>query len=348
MIETIQVKTSTLAEFPVSKNRQPETNGAGLLAEENLVSDPYIYGFRYETQVDAEGVTRHVMIPLTLEDIRHPQEDDHRMHTYDHERYCHYVIDVFKRQLADRPDAVVLPDVRTAWDKPHLKPNTPDVSIVFGVKKVKNWSTFYESEEGTRPKLVVEITSPTTRKVDLVNKLSDYEQAGVDYYVIIDEYKRRSKWNYRLLGFQLTPQGYVELPLNKDGWLWLDIVEVWLAWQNEELVCLDKHGKLLPNYTLLAKQKESETKARQEAETRAEMEAKARQVEAKARQEAETRAEMEAKARQAETKARQAETKARQEAETRAEAETKARQELEARLQEMEAELRRLKAQENS
>jgi Uma2 family endonuclease len=229
--------------------------------------DPYIYGYRYESRVLEDGSCEHIQIPLTLEDILHPEEDDHRMHCHKHERGCKYLAYVLEMQLADNPNAVVLADVRIAWNKPHIKPHTPDISVVFNVKQEQNWSTFYEAREGTRPTLVIEITSPATRSTDLVNKLSEYEDAGVAYYMIVDEYKRRGVWKKRLLGYELTATGYQQIEPDKRGWLWLKPVQLWLAWKGDNLVCYNKAGELIPTYTEI-------THAHEDAQSRAEAETK--------------------------------------------------------------------------
>ncbi|MDM8530425.1 Uma2 family endonuclease [Anaerolineales bacterium HSG25] len=292
--------STTKSQVESSKPQQPPINS----------HDPYVYGWRYEAKLNEEGAQYHARIPLTLEDVLHPQEDDFRMHSYDHERICKYLSDVFEMQLSDNPTAVILADVRVAWDKPDIKPHTPDISVVFEVKHHQNWSTFYEAQEGTRPILAVEITSPSTRHVDLVEKFDEYEHAGLAYYVIIDKHKRWGEWRRRLLGYQLTPTGYEQITPNEQGWLWLEPVQIWLTWEDDNLVCYNQTGERIPDYTNI-------TKAYAEAQTRAENEAKVRR-------EAENRA-----------------TKA----EARASAEKQARLEMEERLKQLEAELQTLKKQ---
>ncbi|GIW02687.1 hypothetical protein [Roseiflexus sp.] len=41
--------------------------------------------------------------------------------SYDHQRRVRYLTNVFLARTADRPDAVVLSDVRIAWDVPDLR-----------------------------------------------------------------------------------------------------------------------------------------------------------------------------------------------------------------------------------
>jgi len=279
-------------------------------------ADPFVYGWRQVQKIGLEGETIYERVPLTLEDLLHPQEDDYRMHNFEHEQLCSYLLGVFQAQLAADPTAVVMADVRVAWDKPNLLPHTPDISVVFGVKQAQNWSTFYEAEEGIRPTLIVEVVSPSTRSLDLVDKLSEYEEAEVPFYVIIDSFKKRGKTQRRLIGYELTPHGYRPMPLIDDERLWLPPVRVGLALNDElGLECYDEHGTFMPNYAGL-------NQAKIKAENKAKVEAKARvQAQALAKAESKARAEAESRATEAETRVLEAES----------------------HLRDLEAELRRLK-----
>src|SRR6266498_817186 len=83
------------------------------VASEKL--DPFRYGWRYVTRKNLDGKSKVEMIPLTLEDALHPQEEDRYMITDAHTRDTIYLRDVFEAQLADRAGTVVLHDCRVAW-----------------------------------------------------------------------------------------------------------------------------------------------------------------------------------------------------------------------------------------
>ncbi|MGB9751796.1 hypothetical protein [Roseiflexus castenholzii] len=91
--------------------------------------------------------------------------------SYDYQRCVRYLTNVFLVRTADRPDAVVLSDVRIAWDVPDLRPHGPDIMVIFGVQTVRNWSAFDVAQEGVRPILIVEVTLPETRRFDLYEKV---------------------------------------------------------------------------------------------------------------------------------------------------------------------------------
>ena len=265
--------------------------------------DVYLYGWREVPHPSPNGTSQMVRIPLTRKDVLHPQVGDFRMHSDNHERFCIYLYNVLTAQLADDPTAVVLHDVRVAWAAPDVDPHGPDLAVIWDVKARKNWSTFDEKVEGSRPGLIIEVTSPRTRSLDLVDKVDEYEAAKVPYYVIIDRYRKRSKTHSRLLGYQLTSSGYVSLQPNEQGWLWIEPVQIWLALKNHQVICYDKHKRPFKGYAevsdayLQAKNRAAqETYARMQAEARAETEAKAR-AKAEARIEVETLARAKAEAR---------------------------------------------------
>ena len=81
-----------------------------------------------------------------------------------HQGICVYLYNVFRGLLATMPSSVVLHDVGVAWDVQDLKPHCPDIAVIFGIRQPQNWSTFDVAEQGVRPALIVEVTSPETRR----------------------------------------------------------------------------------------------------------------------------------------------------------------------------------------
>jgi len=289
-------------------------------------TEPF-YGWRFIRRELPDGTVEWDQVPLTYEDVLHPEEGDQVTHSSIHQRRWHYLREVFERQVADDPSAVVLDDVRIEWDVPDLRPHGPDLMVIFGVRERKNWSTFRVAEEGVRPALIVEITSPETRGHDVMTKVDHYELAGVPLYVIVDAVERRGRPGVRLIGYTLTPEGYRVLAPDDQGRLWLAPVRVWLGVHDGEIICYDDSGRPLGDHLALVRALQAEEQARREAEARA-------VAEEQARREAEARAMAEEQAR------REAEARA-IEAETRATAEQRARLAAEARVRELEEALRR-------
>jgi Uma2 family endonuclease len=312
--------------------------------------DLFRYGWRYVKRVRSDGEVEYEEVPLRAEDLLHPEEGDHVTHTPLHQRICTYIINVFEALLAHDPSAVVLNDCRIAWDMPNLRPYGPDIAVIFGVSERRNWGTFDVAEEGARPSLVIEVTSPDTRINDLTYKLEGYDLAGVAMYIIIDIVERRGQELPRLMGYHQVNGVYTMMTPNEYGWLRLEPVGIWLGIEDGEIVCYDTDGNRFEDYADVANARveaearatEAERRAADEQRARAEAERRAAD-EQRARAEAERRAEAEARTRAEVERRAKAEQLARAEAERRAATEARARADLEARLQALESEMRRLR-----
>jgi colicin import membrane protein len=324
-------------------------------------ADPFRYGWRIVRRDLGDGCFDEELVPLRLIDLLHPEEGDQVLCNYDHQRRVRYLANVFLARVADRPDAVVLSDVRIAWDIPDLRPHGPDLMVIFGVAAVRNWSTFDVAQEQVRPTLIVEVTSPETRRFDLYEKVDHYDLAGVPYYVIVDAVERRGTPTVRVLGFERAGAAYRALTPDARGWLWLEPLRVWIGVRDGEVYCFDAQGRQLGDYAdlvtqvIASEERVAEALAEAKAQAQAWMRAEARAAEAEAQaqreaaraeSEARARAEVEEQARR-EAEARAAEARARAEAEARARVEAEARAEAEARLRALEAELRRLRGEQS-
>jgi hypothetical protein len=282
--------------------------------------DPFRYGWRYVRKANEAGKPAWVQVPLTQEDVLHPQEEDFIVQTDAHQRDCQHLKNVLDAHLAGRPGMKVFHDMRTDWGVRGVIPHGPDFVVFEGM--VGEWpptrGTFMVAEVGARPLLVIEVTSPSTRETDLDDKVVEYHKAGVPFYAIVDSRPGEEPRCVRLLGYRATPEGYVRVFPDERGWLWLEPVRLWLAGGGEKLVCYDEHGSRILEHV-------EAVQAIQQADARAEEAAALTEEAVRSRQEAEARAAAEAQARQA--------------------AEAQAA-DVAARLQAMEAELRRLRGQE--
>ena len=230
--------------------------------------DRFRLGWRIRPRITLEGKIEYERIPLTAYDILHPQENDFRVHNNEHRLFCRYLDNVISAQVAHIPGAIVLHDTRVAWDTPDLEPHGPDIALIFNVREDKKWGTFYVTSEGTRPTLIIEVTSPETRRLDLEDKIDEYAQAGVQYYIIVDAHQSRRQPDYRLLGYELTPDGYVDLEPDARGWLWVEPARIWLSLRDEVLECYDVIGNKIGDYTeIVEAYKQAEARA-EEAEER--------------------------------------------------------------------------------
>jgi len=115
-------------------------------------------------------------IPLTIEDVLHPQEEDRATIADLHRQLVVYLTQAMASRVKSIPQAMVVSDLRIDWGDPGPEPHGPDVAVIFNVREYKNWSTFYVADEGTRPTLLIEVTSPSTRFLDFGIKIEEYEQ----------------------------------------------------------------------------------------------------------------------------------------------------------------------------
>ncbi len=286
------------------------------------VADPFRYGWRDVCVTTADGLEEWDRIPLTLEDVLHPQLGDHHVLSDPHNIDCTYLQVVLKARLAGDASAVVLADCGVYWDEPALRHHSPDIAVILGVRQRRAWTTFDVAEEGVRPVLIVEVTSPDTRVNDVVTKVRQYALAGVYRYIIVDARERAGTRRLSLTSYRLSPDGYESDPLDGSGRAWLEPAGIWMGVAvdpvtgADRLACYDPAtGEEIGDYTRIS-QDLAEAQARLESEA--------------ARADAET-----ARA-DAETARADAET-------ARADAEAEARVESENRVRRLEEELRRLR-----
>jgi colicin import membrane protein len=261
--------------------------------------DPFRYGWRYVRITRTDGTEDFDQVPLTLEDVLHPEEGDFIVQTDLHERERTYLRTVSEARLERDPTAVVLSDCRVDWNIPGVRPLGPDLAVFFGVRRRIDWATFDVAAEGARPALVIEITSPETRKNDVGIKVDYYHRAGVPQYVIADvTFEDEDERRMQLIEFRHAPRGYRRFKPNKQGRIWLPAVNLWLGLTHDRLggyirvACFDPDtDREVGDYTAISRELEAEKTARAQAE-------KARaQAEKQAVAEAEARAKAEARIR---------------------------------------------------
>src|SRR3712207_2252800 len=86
-------------------------------------ADPFPYGWRYVQHTLPDGSVRFEQVPLTLEDVLHPQGGDQTPKSLLQQEICAYLFDIFNWRATAKPNGVVLRGVRVAWDVPDLKPH---------------------------------------------------------------------------------------------------------------------------------------------------------------------------------------------------------------------------------
>ncbi len=128
-------------------------------------TDPYLYGWRYVTRSGVNGAVVCDQVPLTLEDVLHPLEDDVIPANTVHGIESEYIRQACESRLSGVTGVLVLADCLVNWDHPSIEPMSPDVTVLFNVADPDlPRGMFFTAREGTRPSAVVEIVSPHTRR----------------------------------------------------------------------------------------------------------------------------------------------------------------------------------------
>jgi Uma2 family endonuclease len=296
--------------------------------------NPFRYGWRNVRITRPDGTQDLDRVPLTLEDVLHPEAGDIIVESDPHDWDRSYLKAVFDARLRDNPKAVVLSDCQVDFNIPDVKPLCPDDAVFQGVRRRIAWTSFNVAEERARPVLVAEVTSPETRSNDLGIKMDYYHRAKVPWYVIADvTYEAGAERRIELFLYRRTRRGYRREPADERGRIWLEPVGLWLGVTRDarggfqRLACYDPAtGEEIGDYTAISRALEEERRARA--------------AEARARERAERRARSEARARARAERALEAEACARAEAE-------RARAEAEATIRRLRAELERARRAES-
>jgi colicin import membrane protein len=231
--------------------------------------DPFRYGWRFQTRPGADGQEICERVPLTPEDVLHPQENDQISQSTVQARDVHYLRSVLEYQLSEQADALVLNDCLIDWGVEGLGNHSPDLSVFTGVRNPKRpRKRFSLVKEGARSSLVIEIVSPDDPKIrnnDVVIKVQEYHRAGVPVYVLIDQQK--SDGPRQVVGYRRTARRYVPLALDKQGRLLIEPLQILLGLRDNEAVCWDvTSGEEFQDYAAINRARQAEAAARQAAE----------------------------------------------------------------------------------
>lgn len=175
---------------------------------------------------------------LLRHDIHYPESDGKPMgETEVHIREIVYVLQALDEHLRDVPDVYVGADLLVYYVPGDPKSFVvPDNFVARGVPRgerriYKIW------EEGQPPCLVVEVTSASSRKEDLVDKKDLYERLGVEEYVLHDPLEEYLK--PPLQGFRLVNGRYQPMFPEADGSLLSRTTGVTLRREEQRLRLID-------------------------------------------------------------------------------------------------------------
>src|SRR4051794_198188 len=135
-------------------------------------NDPFFYGWRYVTKRRPDGTEVQEQVPLSAEDVLHPQEGDFIMQNTAHTRDLTYLQDVLQQRLSGRPGADACSACRVAWNPAGTYAPGPDIAVFLsGVDPAPNFGTFNTARAGVLPAFIIEVVSQSTRHGDLNEKV---------------------------------------------------------------------------------------------------------------------------------------------------------------------------------
>ena len=130
----------------------------------------------------------------------------------------------------------------------------PDFFVVLGTERRldrKSWVVW--GEGGKYPDVIVEILSPSTAKVDCGQKKQIYQDIfrTPDYFWFDPE-------TLELQGFRLMEGQYQAIEPTDRGWLWSDLLGLFLGIYQQQLRYFNREGELIPTPAEVAKQERQE------------------------------------------------------------------------------------------
>jgi Uma2 family endonuclease len=248
------------------------------------------YGWRYVKRTLPEGGETLEQIPLTLEDVLHPQEGDVIPENTDHDADCFYLASVFRSRPLAPPFALVTHDLLVNWGVPGIRNHSPDLAVFVGLSSDPRPTGLLELPDlGGRCELVVEVVSPNTRDNDVVAKMAHYHQVGIPLYVIIDQEKEGGPRTLR--AYKRKPDRYVEIESDDRDRIDVPLLGLILGMRDNHVVCYDlRTDQELGDYTRIVRDLEEASRRLEEADRRSEQQQQAYEDQVEARQQAERRA----------------------------------------------------------
>jgi Uma2 family endonuclease len=259
--------TSKHMTIPASSRKRSDS-----LPSADAAPDPFRFGWRWVKSSLGNGASDESMqVPLTPDDLLHPQEGDEIPENTTQERDRTYLASVLRLSLRDRPRVRVLSDCLVSWGVRGLRNHSPDVSV-FARLRDPQWEggLFRVGVHGARPVLVIEVVSPDAadprvRVNDVVTKVDHYYRAGVPLYAIIDQEEEGGPRT--LLGYRRGARGFARMRLDEQGRLPLKPVGLMLGLRDNVAVCWDaRTGEEILDLTGMAQARAAEAEARKTAE----------------------------------------------------------------------------------
>ena len=155
-------------------------------------------------------------------------EDGEPLETFWHRDAMNLLIDCIDQYFRGRTDYVVGGNQFIYYNE-HQARNIdykgPDFFFVWGRPRHTErsaWVTW--DEEGSLPNVIIELMSPSTRRVDLLSKKTLYQNTFKT-----NDYFCYDPFTGEFFGWTLKDGAYIALEPNANGWLWSNQLQLWLG-----------------------------------------------------------------------------------------------------------------------
>jgi Uma2 family endonuclease len=166
----------------------------------------------------------------------------------------------------DRDDFFIGANLTIYFSREQLKNRDfrgPDFFLVNQTKRKPRRSWVVWEEGGQYPDLIIELLSPATAQVDRTLKKALYQDR-----FHTPEYFWFSPDTLEFAGYRLTGQRYVEIMPNETGYLWSEVLDLFLGVQDGVLRYFEQSGALVPTPEEAANQAQAEVRQAQAKATR--------------------------------------------------------------------------------
>ncbi len=247
--------------------------------------------FRPVAQPDGDVVVEK--IPLTLDVLLHPREDDQVSQSRPHHKKLNPLADTLERFLERQPGVGVFSELMILWEQLGERDVAPDVYVVKGVRdRDAIDGSFDPVAEKANPCLVIEVVSTGSRAMVRKDEKKNPElfaTMGVEDLVLLYPPRPEAQQQLRLDVRRLTAPGrYRANRPDPEGWIQLLSVglRIQVAEDGERLLIEDvKTGeRLLTSVEEEAARRTAEKRAEQEAEARRQAEERAERAEGRVEQ----------------------------------------------------------------
>jgi colicin import membrane protein len=211
-------------------------------SEHDPTDDPFCFGWRFRDHKLDDGTERSDQVPLTEWDLLHPLAGDFVVRHAWHTDTLDYLWQTIRSELSERTDVAVLHRMRIDWQKDGILPHGPDISVFSQLtRKLDQTSeTFHVNDMGAKPLLLVEVTCPNSRRLDLLVKPTEYYRTGVPYYLVVD--LKSDEHAAKLLAYQSGPEGFTPLEEEPDKGVWIPSVQLWFKSNRKRIDCYRADG----------------------------------------------------------------------------------------------------------